>query len=170
MDKKTKYSWLVAIFFMIAAVAMTTFVATPASAQTVTTEKGDYQPGMTVKIMGSGWFPGETVSISIHEEPQPGDPDFLTSADADAGGNIVNQAFSVNNGDIGRTFTVTATSQSGATKTTTFTDGPQPPPGSLCNTPAATDCSGATSLVVHNPTHYKVLAGQSITGKIVGAT
>src|SRR5262249_8886287 len=80
-------------------------------------------PGMTVKIMGSGWFPGETVSISIHEEPQPGDPDFLTSADADAGGNIVNQAFSVNNGDIGRTFTVTATSQSGATKTATFTDG-----------------------------------------------
>src|SRR5262249_55988318 len=123
MDKKTKYSWLVATFFMIAAVAMTTFVATPASAPTVTTEKGDYQPGMTVKIMGSGWFPGETVSISIHEEPQPGDPDFLTSADADAGGNIVNQAFSVNNGDIGRTFTVTATSQSGATKTATFTDG-----------------------------------------------
>src|SRR5262249_28603633 len=111
MDKKTKYRWLVAFFFMIAAVAMTTFVATPASAQTVTTDRPDYQPGMTVTITGSGWYPGETVSISIHEEPQV-DPDFLTSANASAEGNIVNSAFTVNNGDIGRTFTVTAVGQS----------------------------------------------------------
>src|SRR5262249_52789438 len=45
-------------------------------------------------------------------------------------------------------------------------------PGSLCNTPSATgaDCTGATSLDVFNNTHYALMAGATITSKIIGAT
>ena len=43
-------------------------------------------------------------------------------------------------------------------------------PGSLCQTPTASGCTGATSLPVFNPTHYRVQVGTTITGKIIGAT
>src|SRR5436309_10154199 len=43
-------------------------------------------------------------------------------------------------------------------------------PGSLCQTPTASGCTGATSLPVFNPTHYEVQIGTTITGKIIGAT
>ena len=43
-------------------------------------------------------------------------------------------------------------------------------PGSLCNTPGATGCAGATSLPVFNPTHYALVPGVTITSKIIGAT
>src|SRR5262245_2829237 len=42
--------------------------------------------------------------------------------------------------------------------------------GTLCNTPAATGCAGATSLPVFNPTHYALMPGVTITSKIIGAT
>ena len=45
-------------------------------------------------------------------------------------------------------------------------------PGALCNTPSATpDCVGATLLQSDtNKIHYDVLAGTTVTSKIVGAT
>jgi len=43
-------------------------------------------------------------------------------------------------------------------------------PGSLCNTPGASGCAGATSLPVFNPTHYALMPGVTITSKIIGAT
>src|SRR5262249_49752818 len=42
--------------------------------------------------------------------------------------------------------------------------------GSLCNTPSASGCAGATALPVFNPTHYAVQVGTTITSKILGAT
>src|SRR2546421_1900218 len=40
-----------------------------ASAATVRTDQTDYSPGETVIITGSGWQPGEMVSLLIHEDP-----------------------------------------------------------------------------------------------------
>jgi len=96
--------------------------AAQASAATVTTDYLDYAPGEIVTITGSGWWPGETVSILLHEEPET-HPDVTVSSIADADGNFTNTDFSPSETDIGRTFTVTATGlSSGLTAQTTFTD------------------------------------------------
>ena len=47
-------------------------------AQTVTTDKADYQPGETVVITGTGWTAGETVKLYIEKEPPVTDPVFLS--------------------------------------------------------------------------------------------
>src|SRR6059036_4343877 len=94
----------------------------PASAATVATDKADYAPGENVVITGSGWQPGETVVLILHEEPQL-DPDLQLTAYADANGDFTNTDFSVDVFDIGVTFTLTATGlSSGLTAETTFTD------------------------------------------------
>src|SRR5207248_791164 len=71
----------------------------------------------------------------------------------------------------------TSTTESTTTSTSTrpsTTSSTTPPtcnnPGSLCQTPSASGCTGATSLPVFNPTHYEVQIGTTITGKIIGAT
>src|SRR5213592_3314458 len=97
-------------------------LALPASAATVATDKADYAPGENVVIPGSGWEPGETVVLILHEEPQL-DPDLQLTAYADAKGDFTNTDFSVDVFDIGVTFTLTATgSSSGLTEQMTFTD------------------------------------------------
>src|SRR3989442_253576 len=99
-------------------------LALPASAATVATDKADYAPGEAVVITGSGWEPGETVVLILHEEPQL-DPDLELTAFADANGDFTNADFSVDVFDIGVTFTLTATGgSSGLTAETTFTDAP----------------------------------------------
>src|SRR5438067_3330327 len=95
-----------------------------ASAQTATviTDKPDYAPGTIVTITGSGWQPGETVTLSLVESPLVDThPDLYATADAD--GNITNNGFSPDVHDINIGFTLTATGQtSGLQAQTTFTD------------------------------------------------
>src|SRR5438034_382421 len=99
-------------------------LAVPASAATVATDKADYAPGENVVITGSGWEPGETVVLILHEDPQL-DPDLQLTAFADENGDFTNTDFSVDVFDIGVTFTLTATgSSSGLTEQLTFTDAP----------------------------------------------
>src|SRR5438128_11932315 len=62
-------------------------LALPASAATVATDKADYHPGENVVITGSGWEPGETVVLILHEEPQL-DPDLQLTAYADENGDF----------------------------------------------------------------------------------
>ena len=93
-----------------------------ASAATVATDQPDYHPGQTVTITGSGWEPGETVVMVLHEDP-PLDPDLELTSVADANGDFTNTDFIVDVFDIGVTFTLTATGlSSGQTAETTFTD------------------------------------------------
>ena len=107
-----------ALMFIIGA------ISTAASAATVITDKPDYAPGEVVIITGSGWMPGETVSMLLHEESQLGEPDVTLLSEADADGNIINAVWSPDVYDIGLTFTLTATGQtSGLTAQTAFTDG-----------------------------------------------
>ncbi len=116
--------------FMIflALMVMIGAISTVASAATVTTDKPDYAPGEVVVITGTGWLPGETVSMILHEESQLLEPDVTLLSEADADGNIINAVWSPDVNDIGLTFTLTATGQtSGLTAQTTFTDAPQPP-------------------------------------------
>jgi len=43
------------------------------------TDKADYGLGETVTITGTGWFPNETVSMVIHQDPQRNPDTYLTS-------------------------------------------------------------------------------------------
>src|SRR5688572_28036628 len=92
---------------------------------TVTTDKLDYQPGEYVIITGSGWTPGETVTLHFDETPVPAT--CLLSHDltavADANGDIYNNQFLVKENHLGVHFILTATGlSSGFVAVTEFDD------------------------------------------------
>ena len=89
---------------------------------TVKTDKIDYSPGETVTITGSGWQPGETVSLLLQEVPKTHDERTLR-ATADALGEILNNEFQPEAHDVGVTFYLTA-SAAGSQAQTKFTDDP----------------------------------------------
>ena len=89
---------------------------------TIRTDREDYPPGDTVIVTGSGWEPGETVYMLLHEDPLVHGDRTLT-ATADEQGNIFNNQFVPEEHDLGVRFVLTATGQtSGRTAQTTFTD------------------------------------------------
>ena len=105
--------------------ASSTLVAS--SQATITTDKFDYAPGRTVTITGSGWQPGESVVMVLHEEPET-HADVVVASDADAGGKFVNTDFAPGPSDVGRTFTLTAQGTiSFKSAQTAFTDAPASP-------------------------------------------
>ncbi len=94
------------------------------SGPTLTTDKPDYLPGDTVLFSGTGWAPNDTVTITIHEDPQWSNPDRTVTAVADGNGNLSSHDFVVQPRDFGVTFTATAVgSPSGLVAQVTFTDG-----------------------------------------------
>lgn len=98
---------------------------------TVKTDDDDYNPGDIVNISGSGWQPGETVTLVLHEDADF-HGDLALTAVADAFGNIANSEYAPEAHDLGVRFYLTA---GGGTSNfqaqTTFTDG----------TPAVTNAS-----------------------------
>jgi hypothetical protein len=89
---------------------------------TVKTDAADYAPGTIVTITGSGWKPGETVSLSFVESPLDDTHPTLTAI-ADGNGNIFNNQFSPDVHDINIRFYLSAVgSQSGLVAGNTFTD------------------------------------------------
>jgi hypothetical protein len=105
------------------AAAFMLLLSVPVFAQgRVWTDQDDYSPGQTVIISGSGWQPGETVRLLIHEEP-PIDPDTELFSVADAVGNFTNVDFAPDEDDSGVAYTLTATGLgSGDVATASFTD------------------------------------------------
>ena len=95
---------------------------------TVTTDSSDYTPGSKVTITGSGFQPGETVSLQLVENPDAdGDSPIQWTVIADSNGNFTDSSFVTDNADVGVTFTLTATGQSsGSVAQTTFTDANAP--------------------------------------------
>ncbi len=94
------------------------------SGPTLTTDRPDYLPGDTVLFTGAGWAPSDTVTITVHEDPQWSNPDRTVSAVADANGNLRSHDFVVQPRDFGVTFTATAVGNpSGLVAQITFTDG-----------------------------------------------
>jgi hypothetical protein len=90
----------------------------------VKTDKPDYQPGDTVTITGSGFRAGETVAISIVEDPDlDADSPIQFNLTADANGSFTDSHFEIDLADLGTYFTLTATGNtSGLTAQMTFTD------------------------------------------------
>src|SRR6266568_764083 len=89
---------------------------------TVKTDQADYSPGSIVTITGSGWTPGETVTLSFLESPLI-DTHPALIAIADSTGHIHNNKFSPDSHDLFIRFYLTAAGQtSGLQAQTTFTD------------------------------------------------
>src|SRR6266568_487550 len=90
---------------------------------TVKTDQADYAPGSIVTITGSGWQPGETVTLTLVESPLIDTHPPLTAV-ADGNGNISNNQFSPDVYDVNVRFYLTAVGgQSGLQAHNTFTDG-----------------------------------------------
>ena len=88
---------------------------------TVKTDKDDYAPGERAVISGSGWQPGETVTLLFQEDPSVHD-DYSLPVTADANGNIFWDQWAPEAHDLSVRFYLMALgSQSRAQ--TTFTDG-----------------------------------------------
>lgn len=104
-------------------VVLLTLAAGNTSTAVVATDKDDYPPGETVTITGAGWQPGETVSLTLHEDPLQ-HADRVLTAVADENGGFVNTEFAPEEHDLGVRFVLTAVGQSsGHRAQTTFTDG-----------------------------------------------
>ena len=88
----------------------------------VRTDRDDYAPGDTVTITGTGWQAGETITITLHEDPLT-HGDRTLAARADASGKWVNKDFVPEEHDVGVRFILTALGSSGVRAQTTFTDG-----------------------------------------------
>jgi len=87
---------------------------------TIRTDKPDYAPGSPVTINGTGWAPGETVTLQIQETDS--DDTFLTDT-ADSTGSFTDTSFMIQDSDGGVKFLMTATGQtSGLTAQYKFTD------------------------------------------------
>ncbi|MDI5889429.1 hypothetical protein QLS42_16340, partial [Flavobacterium sp. LB3P48] len=151
-------------FLTIVFLAANLFFASVAFGQaTVTTDKDDYAPGEYVIITGTGWTPGETVTLHFDETPKPATcllPHDMTAV-ADSSGNIYNNQFLIKINHIGVAFLLTATGQiSGLVATRNFTDG---------NIRIKTN-SGSISVSAynHNTTNCSGSSGAVITTTNVG--
>ena len=103
-------------------VVLATLPAGNTSTAGIWTDQRDYAPGTTVTMTGTGWAPGETVTIELVEDPLIDTHATLTAV-ADQSGNWTNSEFSPDEHDISVRFVVTATGgTSGMRAQTTFTD------------------------------------------------
>jgi len=74
---------------------------------TLRTDQLDYLPGQTAVLSGTGWRPGETVTIAIHESS--GDPDTVLTTVADAAGGFETPGPTFTAADHGVRFVTVAT-------------------------------------------------------------
>src|SRR4029453_13129443 len=76
----------------------------------ISTDKDDYQPGDTVLLTGAGWPGDDTLDIVLEDGPATHDPHRWT-VNVDQDGTFHDATYVVDVGDIGVTFTLTATSR-----------------------------------------------------------
>lgn len=89
----------------------------------LTTSQDDYSPGEVVHLIGTGWAPGEVVSLDMTEDPDTHE-DVRATVTADSTGAFSLHFYDVQNHDIGVTFTLTATgAESKSSATVVFRDG-----------------------------------------------
>ena len=112
---------------------------------TVKTDQADYAPGELVTITGSGWQPGETVTLTLVESPLLDTHPVMTAV-ADGQGHITNSSFSPDEHDFDVRFYLTAVGgQSGFQALNTFTDNGNKSVFSDSNTASATTAFGTIS-------------------------
>jgi VCBS repeat-containing protein len=153
---------------------MSATTSSTTSGPTIATDKPDYMPGDTVTFSGSGWVAGDTVTITIHEDPHWTQEDRTVVAVADGTGNFTNHSFVVDPHDLGVTFTATAVANpSGLVAQMTFTDA-QPQlvtitSGTSVTVIAGTNASYAISVTI-NGSASNCTVTLSTTGLPSGAT
>jgi hypothetical protein len=129
----------------IALLLLTVFTGMAAAAPaqdptpTIASDQVDYAPGAPVTLTGSNWTPGESVHIYVNDD-QSNSWSYEADATADAEG-AVEHRFNLPNWFVA-SYTVKATGASGATATTSFTDG---------NVLFALATAGRAGPVVHQP-------------------
>src|SRR5262249_43392952 len=79
-----------------------------------------------VVMSGSGWNPGENITLNLHRDTND-PPDTVLYATADESGDWINAEYVVQQYDLNVTFVLTASGDSGCTAQTTFTDAGTPP-------------------------------------------
>ncbi|RYY45619.1 MAG: hypothetical protein EOO06_16180 [Chitinophagaceae bacterium] len=124
------------------------FIANGAFAQSVETNKEDYHPGEYLIVGGAGWQPGETVKLNIVETPTLCPNGHNLYSTVDDMGEFLNNQFLFNQNHLGVSFILTATGlSSGATASTSFTDGPGtvPTPHNLSSSFSFTGFASAAS-------------------------
>src|SRR4051794_33243394 len=109
-----------ALAFLMLFTGMAAAAPAQDAAATITSDKVDYAPGSPVTLSGSNWTPGESVHIYVNDD-QTNSWTYEADATADAEG-VVEHRFNLPNWFVA-SYTVKATGASGATATTTFTDG-----------------------------------------------
>jgi hypothetical protein len=125
-------------------------LAATADAATISTDKMDYLPGEKVVISGSGFQPGETVYLFLHEIPTTHD-DVMLTAVADANGDISNMEFTPEQHDTGVTFTLGAVGgESGLYAETVFTD----PPATCTSNSQCSDNNPCTTDTCFKPVSF----------------
>src|SRR6266850_12024 len=124
---------------------------------TVKTDAADYPPGNTVNTTGSGWQPGETVTLTLVESPLI-DTHGPYTVTADANGNISDSSFTTDEHDLNVKFSLTAVgsvsqAQTAFTDTATVTiNFTGSNPGTVTNSANAGSCSwnGTTKTNTNN--------------------
>ncbi len=95
----------------------------PTTGASIETNKDDYTPGEAVNVVGRGWTAGETVHLSMTEDPDT-HADVTMDVQADSAGGFDVVFYGVTPEDLGVTFTLTATGViSNSVAVATFTDG-----------------------------------------------
>jgi hypothetical protein len=129
----------------------------------ISTDKDDYAPGDTVHFTGSGWPSNDVLDIQLDDEPAT-HPAHTWAVSVGEDGTFQDSTYVVDVGDLGVTFTLTATSRAtGRSLTVVFTDGqlrlPSPAvPAGLSSVPFS---PGTLTLTAQNPTQGSPSGGHT---------
>ena len=120
-------------------------VASSDDGLSISTDEDDYAPGDTVWFTGAGWPANDVLDILLEDEPMTHEPHRWTVSTGEDG-TFRDSTYVVDVGDLGVTFTLTATSQStGRWLKVVFTDG---------NPQAVTLATPTTTVVQGNSAQY----------------
>lgn len=111
---------------------------------TMATDKPDYSPGSTVTMTGTGWKPGEYVTINVTALPvDQHNLEYSASVPADASGRVQASGFHIDESHLGMKFLLTATGSQSIAQMT-FSDGPPAANLSLNANPASPQTAPVT--------------------------
>jgi hypothetical protein len=130
----------------------------------ITTDKDDYQPGDTVWFTGTGWPAMDTLDILLEDEPATHEPHTWWVPVGEDGA-FRDSTYVVDVGDIGVTFTLTATSRATARRLTVrFTDN-QNPTLTQVEVYEVAGCTSATPTPLVPALSHSVCARVSVTNQ-----
>jgi N-acetylneuraminic acid mutarotase len=128
---------------------------------TIRTDKNDYAPGERAVISGTGWQPGEDVTLSFQEDPAVHD-DYVLTVTADAAGDIYWDQWAPEEHDLNVRFYLMAR-DSVSRAQVTFTDGAKSL-GSISVGPQLPDPVSQGSSATYVVTINRAASGPAVSG------